>query len=248
MNKIMILDFSLYQLLLYFFVYSFLGWCMEVIYATFRTNKFINRGFLNGPVCPIYGTGVCIVLLCLTPVKDNPFLLFFCSVGLTTLLELVTGFVLEKFFHTKWWDYSNQKCNLKGYICLKFSFIWGIICLLVVDIFHVIVNDLLMKIPYKVGVVFVIIFSVVILTDFVFTVLQMIHFNKISKEFKKFVGGIHATSDAIGKTLSDITLSGIEKGEALKKKMESLRLVKAYPNLKQELIEKFNNIKNKKEK
>ena len=232
MNKIMIFNFSLYNLLLYFFIYAFLGWCLEVIYATIKTKNFINRGFLNGPVCPIYGVGVVIVLVILTPFKANPFILFFCSVGLTTLLELVTGFVLEKFFHTKWWDYSNRKFNFKGYICVKFSIIWGAICSVVVYFFHALIDDLLSKIPYVVGLVFLGIFSFLIMVDLILTILQMVHLNKVSKELATLNNVMHIPSDAIGKTLSNITLSGMEKSEILKSKFEKLRIVKAFPDLK----------------
>ncbi len=219
---------------------------MEVIYATYRTNKFINRGFLNGPVCPIYGTGVVIVLLCLTPVKNNVFLLFICSIILTTLLELVTGFVLEKFFHTKWWDYTCQKWNFKGYICVKFSFIWGVICLIVVDILHVGINNLLMKIPYQVGLVLIIIFGTIIIIDLIITILQMAHLTKISKEVNMLSAAASVTSEAIGKTLSSATLTTIEKLELLKKKMENKRIVKAFPNLIKTITNKIDEMKESK--
>ena len=111
----------MYQFLWIFFVYAFLGWCTEVSYAALRTGKFVNRGFLNGPVCPIYGCGVVVVLVGLTPLKGNFVLLFLGSVVLTSVLELATGFVLEKLFRQRWWDYSDKPFNLGGYICLEFS-------------------------------------------------------------------------------------------------------------------------------
>lgn len=99
MSQIFLGSFSLYQLFIYFFLYSFLGWCSEVIFATLKTGKFVNRGFLNGPVCPIYGTGVVLLLLCLMPLKKYPWAVFFVSVILCSALEFLTGFVLEKIFH-----------------------------------------------------------------------------------------------------------------------------------------------------
>ena len=112
---------SIYYSILYFFVYGFLGWCTEVIFAAFKQHRFVNRGFLNGPYCPIYGCGVVIVVAVLTPLKENLFFLFVGSFLLTSILEYITGFVLEKVFHNKWWDYSNLPFNIKGYVCLKFS-------------------------------------------------------------------------------------------------------------------------------
>ena len=247
MNEIMIFNFSLYNLLLYFFIYAFLGWCLEVIYATIKVKKFVNRGFLNGPVCPIYGFGVVIVLVILTPFKSNPFILFFCSVILTTLLELITGFVLEKFFHTKWWDYSQQKFNLKGYICLKFSLIWGVICTLVVYIFHALIEFLVSKTPYIVGLIILIVCSVIIIVDLVLTILQMIHLNKVSREIVKMANVMHIPSDALGKKLANITLTGMEKGNQLKERFEKLRIVKAFPDLKKTISERFK-LKDKNEK
>lgn len=115
----------MYQLLWIFFIYAFLGWCTEVSYAALKTGRFVNRGFLNGPVCPVYGFGVVIVLWVLEPLRGNLLLLFLGSVALTSLLEWLTGFVLERLFHQRWWDYSQEPFNLGGYICLRFSIAWG---------------------------------------------------------------------------------------------------------------------------
>ena len=113
----------------------------------------MNRGFLNGPVCPIYGFGVVIVVLCLTPLMENTLLLFLGSVLLTSLLELGVGFALEKLFHQRWWDYTNEPFNLGGYICLRFSLAWGLACLLVMEIIHPSVLWLIRHIPHTLGLV-----------------------------------------------------------------------------------------------
>ena len=113
--------YSFYEYLAFFVIYAFLGWCAEVIFNTINTGHFVNRGFLSGPVCPIYGFGMVIVVFCLTPLQKNWMLLFFGSMFLTSALEWITGYVLKKVFHTSWWDYSNQPFNLGGYICLRFS-------------------------------------------------------------------------------------------------------------------------------
>ena len=109
---------SLYDMMYYFFIYAFLGWTAEVIFAALKNGKFVNRGFLNGPVCPIYGVGMAVLVLLLNPLKNSWWLLFFAGAAFCSILELVTGFVLDKIFKTKWWDYSNEKLNLKGYICI----------------------------------------------------------------------------------------------------------------------------------
>ena len=117
--------FSLYQTLAYFLIYSCLGWCLEVVYAAVTTGKLVNRGFLNGPVCPIYGFGMVIVLYALTPLVDNTLLLYLGGVILPSALELVGGWALYKLYRTRWWDYSDYPFNIGGYICLEFCLLWG---------------------------------------------------------------------------------------------------------------------------
>ena len=103
---------ELYFITLYFFVYGFLGWCTEVAFAAWKEHRFVNRGFLNGPICPIYGFGVTMVVRFLSPYKANLVLLYITSVILVTALEWLTGFILEKLFHNKWWDYSKMPLNI----------------------------------------------------------------------------------------------------------------------------------------
>ena len=108
-----------------FFFYGFVGWCAEVAFAAVRQGKFVNRGFLNGPICPIYGIGVSLIIALLNGYKENLVLLYLASAVLVTLLEWVTGFLLEKLFHHRWWDYSEMPFNIGGYVCPLFSMIWG---------------------------------------------------------------------------------------------------------------------------
>ena len=103
------------------------GWCTEVSYAALDRGIFVNRGFLNGPYCPIYGCGVVIVVAVLTPLKDNLLILFIGSFLLTSILEYITGYLLEKVFHNQWWDYSDKPFNIHGYVCLKFSIYWHVL-------------------------------------------------------------------------------------------------------------------------
>ena len=145
------MPFTLYQLLWYFFIYAFLGWCLEVVFCTVNSGRWVNRGFLNGPVCPIYGTGMCIVLLVLEPLAGNTLLLFLGSMVLTSALELVTGFVLKKAFHTSWWDYSDQPFNIGGYICLKFSLAWGLAGMAAVRLLHPPIARLVDRLPHTAG-------------------------------------------------------------------------------------------------
>lgn len=130
---------SFSDLVLYFFLYSFIGWVMETILCSILEKHFVNRGFLNGPICPIYGCGVLLILLCLMPVKERiatlwlalP-LVFVVGVVLASVLEYVTSWLMEKLFHARWWDYSTHKFNLNGRICLDTSLAWGVLSILLV--------------------------------------------------------------------------------------------------------------------
>ena len=127
---------NFYELVWIFIIYAFIGWCAEVSFAAVDSGKFVNRGFLNGPYCPIYGCGVVIVVAVLTPIKESLFILFLGSMLLTTVLEFLTGFILEKVFHNKWWDYSDKPFNIMGYVCLKFSILWGLACTFIMKVLH----------------------------------------------------------------------------------------------------------------
>ncbi len=98
--------------------------------------QLVNRGFLNGPVCPIYGFGMIIVLFALTPLEDSALLLYIGGVILPSALELVGGWALYKLYHTRWWDYSDFPFNIGGYICLEFCLLWGVGTLVVMRIVH----------------------------------------------------------------------------------------------------------------
>lgn len=210
---------NFYELVWIFIIYAFIGWCTEVAYAALETGKFVNRGFLNGPYCPIYGCGVVIVVAALTPLKDNLLILFAGSFLLTSVLEFLTGFLLEKVFHNKWWDYSNFPFNIKGYVCLKFSIYWGLACTFVMDIVHPIIYKFITVIPHLLGVILLVIMMGVFAVDLVITVLTILKFNKRLKAMDEVAARIHRISDEIGeKVFEDVTT--VEKKQ--KKQKEEL--------------------------
>lgn len=116
---------DIWTLFLLFVLYSFLGWLCESIYCSVPAGRFINRGFLNGPFCPIYGAGAMLVVAVLTPLKDSIVLLFFAGALLTSLVEYLTGLLLETLFHAKYWDYSAHRFHLHGRVCLENSLMFG---------------------------------------------------------------------------------------------------------------------------
>ena len=121
---------------LYFAIYIFIGWVYESILCSVAGKKLVNRGFLNGPVCPIYGTGAVAVVFVLSPLKDRPVLLFFASAALTTTLEYLTSWAMEKLFHARWWDYSKRFLNIHGRVCLRGFVAFGAMSVLVVRYVH----------------------------------------------------------------------------------------------------------------
>ena len=161
--------FSLYHVLAFFLIYSCTGWCLEVIFAAATTGQLVNRGFLNGPVCPIYGFGMIIVLFTLTPLQDSVLLLYIGGVILPSALELVGGWALYKLYHTRWWDYSDFPFNIGGYICLEFSLLWGVGTLVVMRIVHPVVAGLVDMVPPFVGFVVMCVLYAVYAADVVVT-------------------------------------------------------------------------------
>lgn len=213
MENIPILNLTLYDILFYFSIYAFFGWCLEVIYATVNTGIFVNRGFLNGPVCPIYGFGVVIVIFLLKPIKGNLFLLFIGSVFLASILEYITGYVLEKIFHDKWWDYSDKPFNINGYVCLKFSLAWGIACVFIVKIIHPSILDMVKIIPAFLGNIILIIIIGCFIIDFVSTVDMVLKLNVRLKKIHEISAKIKQKSDSLGNNISKETIQIKEKYE-----------------------------------
>ncbi|RHR06718.1 hypothetical protein DWX58_12220 [Pseudoflavonifractor sp. AF19-9AC] len=201
----------MYLMLWIFFAYAFLGWCTEVSFAALVSGKFVNRGFLNGPVCPIYGFGVVIVLAFLEPLRHNLLLLFLGSVLLTSALEWVTGFALEKIFHQRWWDYSNEPFNLGGYICLRFSIAWGLACLFVVKILHPSILLAIRLIPKPVGIALLVILSLIMAVDLVATVRTIAKINRSLGQIDELAAKIKSASNEFGENLADKVLDVAEK-------------------------------------
>lgn len=214
----MIQVFSVYQVLNYFVIYSFFGWCLEVVYQAVEHRKFINRGFLNGPYCPIYGFGAVIVIFSLLPISENIIVLYVGSVFLTSALEFLTGFVLEKIFTQHWWDYSEEKFNIGGYICLKFSLLWGVACLVVVRIVHPMIEKFVNWIPETVGIIVLSVIYVGFVSDFIITVLAIFNIKKKIRLLEGISAEMRKISDKTGEKLFNGVETIHSKGEKLNEK------------------------------
>jgi len=171
----------------YFIIYSFLGWLLEVIHAYIERGEWINRGFIKGPFCPIYGFGVLLLLAVLSPIQENWFILFLGAVALITLLEFVTGLILETLFGAKWWEYSDEKFHVKGYVCLKYSLLFGVGAMFTVKWVHAFVENALEGIPETYLQALALILLTYLAVDFIQTILEIIGLNRLLRDLQQKV-------------------------------------------------------------
>jgi uncharacterized membrane protein len=187
----------------YFFVYAFLGWCAEVAFAALKNGRFVNRGFVGGPVCPIYGFGIVGVLVCLSPIRNNPLLQYAGAVALTTVLELATGYLMEKLFHQRWWDYSKMPLNIGGYVCPLFSLIWGAACVGIVKVLHPAVERLVSLIPQPWSRILPVLFGAVFLLDVSVAIVKAIQLDKRLSQIDEVASALRLVSDRLGAFVAD---------------------------------------------
>lgn len=245
MQNVALGSLNLYEAFAFFFIYAFFGWIVEVAYHAITMGKFVNRGFLNGPVCPIYGVGVTVIILMLGDLIKKPWVVALVGLAFPTAIELVTGFVLDKLFHNKWWDYSDRKLNLKGYICLEFSLLWCLAVVAVIEVVHPLVARFVGLASNVVGTVLVSICIAAMLADTVITVLQVLKLNRKLAEIDRAAKAMSVGAELIGKGVTAATLkaeSGLDHAktalaqkrddaiDAVVRKMPK-RLLKAFPRL-----------------
>ncbi|MEG1705218.1 MAG: putative ABC transporter permease [Clostridia bacterium] len=213
-----------------FIIYAFIGWIFEVICVAFIEKKFVNRGFLIGPYCPIYGFGSITMTLLLQKYKDDIMILFVMSVVICSILEYITSYIMEKLFKARWWDYSHKKFNINGRISLYNSIIFGIFgCLIILAI-----NPMIIKIINLIPNIMLYIISFVLFCIFIID--NIISF--------KIINGMKNTAYQIKK---DNTSQITEKvKEILKNKsILSKRLINAFPNFSSTLKTKADEIEEK---
>ena len=242
---------TLLEVSLYFFIYAFLGWVCESIYCSIGNNKIINRGFLNGPICPVYGFGALIVIFFLDNHQDSIIEIFMYGLILTSILEYTTGYLLETIFNTTWWDYSDEKYNLKGRVCIKNSILFGLMSVILMEVIHKIILNLVASIPLLL-IIFLVASSIVLLViDLSFTVISMNKLNTklkslecIIKELKNINIHLDQFDDVNLNHLFDILKN---KGDLKSEKVDDIinkilnirlkstnqrRIIKAFPNMK----------------
>ncbi len=201
-----------------FMMYSFIGWLVEVINLFIVKRKFVNRGFLIGPYCPIYGVGSLLVILLLKDYIDRPLGLFVLSIVICSIIEYGGSFLLEKIFNTSWWDYSNKKFNINGRICLETMIPFGVGCLFIMYILNPFLSNIINGIPSNILNILAIILFIVYIID------NNISF-KIIWKFKKFSQNAKIDS-------TEIVTEYVKEEILKKKKILYTRLIKAFPKLK----------------
>lgn len=198
-----------------FIIYSFIGWSMEVITKLIEKKKFINRGFLIGPICPIYGCGCLLLIITLSKYRNNIFVLFGMAILICSVLEYLTSYIMEKLFNARWWDYSTKRFNLNGRICASTMIPFGILGSLVVYIINPIITKLIYLIPTNTLKIISITLIIIFISDLIISITIMYGFKGTLKTIEK------DGTEEISKKVKEI----LEKRSYLYK-----RLVEAFPN------------------
>lgn len=159
--------YTIAQWLLFFFFYCFFGWCFESSYVSGKQGRFVNRGFMYGPFLPIYGSGAIMMLVVSSPFQDHLIAIYFAGLVGATVLEYVTGTAMEALFHMRYWDYSYQRFQYKGHICLSSSVAWGFLTLFLTQLLHKPVEQFICGFSDRAAAVLAAVIGVIALTDFV---------------------------------------------------------------------------------
>ena len=236
------------EVLWLFMIYSLLGWGIEVVYHAVTLGAVVNRGFLNGPVCPVYGCGVICVLGVIKKAGESmgysgnietasPAVLFVVGITFATAIELIAGAALDKLFHARWWDYSREKFNYKGYICLRFSIIWGLIIAFVLRVIHPGIQSIVGLIPAGIGLIVLIIIYIVFVTDIILTTLAVLKLNKQLDALDELQKSILLISEGMSEVIGTGTIKTVEKLETGKEIAKG-----EYEQKKQKLEELLNHM------
>ena len=206
---------EIYYYFLLFLINSFIGWLIEVIGKLIEKHKFINRGFLIGPICPIYGHGCILMILTLSRYKDNPLVLFVNAIFICSLLEYFTSYFMEKIFKARWWDYSTKRFNLNGRICAETMIPFGILGTLVICVINPIFEYLLNLFNFETIKITAVVLFIIYIIDYTISLIIMFGFKGTLKTVEK------DGTEEITKKVKDILIN---------KNILYKRLVEAFPN------------------
>ncbi len=205
------MTYSLMQLEWLFFIYSFVGWCIEVCAAALHHRKFVNRGFVGGPLCPIYGFGSILFAVFLPELKDNVFFLFLGGLVLATILEYSTGMLFEKIFHRKLWDYSGIRHNIGGYVCLPCSLLWGILAVCSIRFFNPLLCRITAMVPSLIALIVLWALSILLLLDFITSSIAVLGMKAQAKQLAQLSEGIRHTSVFLENALTKYVQKRMQK-------------------------------------
>jgi len=215
--------YNFFEYFLAFILYSFVGWCAEVVLGFIVHKKFINRGFLLGPYCPIYGCGMMLIVLLLKDYTDNFLVLFILSMVICLVLEYITSYLMELIFKARWWDYSDKKFNINGRVCLEYALLFGIGGTVVMYIVHPFVMNIVSKFS---GLILLIVGSILLVGFIIDNIISFDAISKINKfEFKEYKDNTEDITNMIKDYLGNYSYM-------------TKRLTKAFPNVRMR-IEKY---------
>ena len=158
--------YTLIQWLAFFFIYGFIGWCYESVYVSIKHKRWVNRGFMRGPLLPLYGSGAILLLFVTIPFRDNLIFMFIAGAIGATALEYITGVTMEALFKVRYWDYSNRKFNFQGHICLAATTLWGFFAIIIVKVIHRPIENMVFALPETLVEIGVMLVSILSAADF----------------------------------------------------------------------------------
>ena len=212
-------------------IYSIIGWMIEVSYHAVTMGKVVNRGFLNGPLCPVYGSGVLMVLMVVdlcgewfgfeTDLSRAKVIeLFIIGIIFATLIELIAGFLLDQLFHARWWDYRDRRFNLNGYICLEFSIYWGLGIAFVLRVIQPVFENIVSSIPVRISWILLSAFYITFLVDIILTLLTILKLNKQLEKMRDMEAAIQKLSGSMSEFIGTSTIKTVEKINESQDKVE----------------------------
>ncbi len=238
------LDLNILTFFLIFYIYCFMGWCFESLYVSAKSKKWVNRGFMKGPFLPIYGCGAVIILFSTIPVMSSPVLVYILSFIAATVLELATGIVMEKLFKVKYWDYSGNFMNYKGYICIKSSITWGFMGMLVTYIINEPVAKFIDSLNVWISALIVVILTVIFVFDFVKSFKAAYDMREIIMSSERLMNDLKEIKIQIAEAIEE------KKGQASEKRDEVVADIKekistalSYTEIDELIIEKIEDFK-----
>lgn len=221
-----------YYLFYVFILYSLFGWIYESCFVSLQKKSLVNRGFLGGPIIPIYGVGALMIYLVLWNYRDHIFIVFLGGFLLATVLEYFTSVLMELLFHLRWWDYSNYRINLQGRVCLTVSLFWGVLSVLMLKVFQPGIDLLISKIPRRFGEIAGYMILPLFTMDIIITCINTVKFGRL-------LAKLHVLRQDM---LDYITSTKIyETGEELKEKLSNLRMIGMFSEIRSSLDFKLHN-------